>query len=123
MLRLFRLAAEASPPLARVTDVVDEGPLAAWPAAFADALDALRSAASPRILRVDPLPGPAAAAVDLEATLPGDGRARYTVHTVRRPDGTWRVTAFWGPGFDWPPRPRPSGDGTSTSPSPPGVRS
>jgi hypothetical protein len=83
-----------------------------------DAVASLASASDPVVTATTPAQDGARAAVDVVASLPGGGRGSFTVEVARAPDGAWRVTAFWGPGVGWPPRPAPAGEGLSVSPAP-----
>ncbi|HEX6853512.1 MAG TPA: hypothetical protein VF139_19100 [Candidatus Polarisedimenticolaceae bacterium] len=88
--------------------------------ASADARRALRmlgEAADPRVVGTAALPG-GGVAVDVEGSLGGGARGRYSLHVARGEDGAWRVVAIGGPGIAWPVRPPPGSEGLSESAPP-----
>ena len=116
-LALFALAERRDPDRQELADVVLEELLAAGSAELLDSLEQLGRPRSLEIVRVVRMPELDRAAVDLQATLPGEGIAAYTVQTAEQPDGTWRVVWFQGPGVVWPHAPRRPGEGLSTWPT------
>jgi hypothetical protein len=80
-----------------------------------DALAALRPAAKPEVVAEERLDDLALAVIDLAASLPGGGSARYSVHLERDDEDRWIIGWFRGPGVEWPRQRRPGGEGLSSS--------
>ncbi len=114
---LLRLAGPETPSREALFAVVDEASTHGRIAPLTDALALLPPSPDAVTLAESPLPE-GARAVDVEVPAPAGGRIRLAVHAAPRPDGTWRVIAFSGPGVSWPPMPPPRGEGTSSSARP-----
>lgn len=117
-LSLFDAARREPLSEAEIDRIVDVARAPGGRARLYDAVAALRSATRPRALATTRLDGDARAEVDVEAELSGGGRASYAVELAKGPDGSWRITAFWGPGIGWPERAPPTSEGLSVSPPP-----
>lgn len=83
-----------------------------------DAVAALRTVLQPHAIATTPMEDGTRTVVDVAAALPGGGSATYVVALKHTDGGSWRVSAFWGPGVGWPERTAPSAEGLSVSPPP-----
>ena len=117
-LELFALSRGADPQGEMLEATFAAPPPADDRAALLDALELLAAVEDLRVVSVQTPAGPGDAFVDLDATLPGGGLARYTVRLRTSEEDSWRVTWFQGPGVEWPPPPRVRGDGLSSSAPP-----
>lgn len=86
--------------------------------ALAAALRALAPAESARVVAVEALEVAGKTAVDIEARLPGGGKALCSVQAARGPDGAWRVVWFETPSGSWPARRPGPGEGLTSSAPP-----
>lgn len=118
-LQLFELAQAPEPAIEAVrelfsSDLVDDDGYRR--AALLDAIRRLQLAQPPRVLTTQELAGLDRVAVDLQADLPEDGYARYSVQldtSGARPTIAW----FSGPDVEWPEKTR-RGSGLTTSAPP-----
>lgn len=78
----------------------------------------LAGARAPRVVGAQSLAPEPVVAVDVEASLPGGGTARYSLDVRRLPGGSFELAALSGPGIAWPEPPPSSGEGLSVSPPP-----
>ncbi len=114
-IELFALARLPDPSPSDVALVLDPDRAAGDPAGCRAALAALASVSSTAVAGIEPLVGMGKTAVDVDASLPGGGVARFAVQAAPRPDGTWRVVSFEGAGAAWPPARAPRDEGLTTS--------
>ncbi len=116
-LALFDLASrDGDLPKETLFQVVDADAAGGDGAALGDAIAALRSAGTPRVVTSEALPGQDRTVVTLEAGSPEGAVGRYSVQARPLADGTWRVVWFDGPGVEWPNLPVPKDSGLTTSP-------
>ncbi len=76
----------------------------------------LARVAEPTIDHTESLEGLDRRVIDLSGSLPGEGRARFSVQLERREEDEWKIISFFGPGVSWPPRRTGKDSGLSTWP-------
>lgn len=118
-LELFHVAQERPLPLERIDAMFDLRADDPRRVSLLDAMDRLRRAGQPTVVRIQVLQDLERTAVDLENRLDGGGIASYTVQLEHSGDD-WIVRWLGGPGVEWPLPRRRRDQGLSSS-APPGV--
>lgn len=111
-------ARQDAPRLPDAAELVEPALLSRHGGALAEAASFLRGAGPAAIRAISPVDAQERVAIDLESSSPGAGRLRFGVTAARAPDGTFRIVAFTGPGWSWPPSAPAAGEGLTTSPPP-----